>query len=177
MNTRTGCRSLAAPAGVQTFRYRQSSATAPCAMNSYVHGFRASTMFWTQFAANASAFLTPSHRDGGCGARHRRSPTGGAANGTPLNTLTAASPAGEPASCPSDTRTDVRARAASSGIIATAHTPRLASHIFMPDMVIASGNRCLYSVEDDQRFVRDLTILLAAFTKEHGLGEVLPAPI
>jgi len=28
-----------------------------------------------------------------------------------------------------------------------------------------------------QRVVRDLTILLTAFTKEHGLGEVLPAPI
>ena len=28
-----------------------------------------------------------------------------------------------------------------------------------------------------QRVVRDLTILLAAFTREHGLGEVLPAPI
>jgi len=28
-----------------------------------------------------------------------------------------------------------------------------------------------------QRVVRDLTIVLTAFTKEHGLGEVLPAPI
>jgi len=28
-----------------------------------------------------------------------------------------------------------------------------------------------------QRVVRDLTIVLTAFTKEHGLGEVLPAPM
>src|SRR5215831_12261422 len=39
-------------------------------------------------APNASALRTPSHFAAGCGARHRFSPVGGAANGIPLNTRT-----------------------------------------------------------------------------------------
>src|SRR5438105_1447539 len=39
-------------------------------------------------ALNASAFLTPFHAGGGCGAFQRSSPTGGAANGMPLKTRT-----------------------------------------------------------------------------------------
>src|SRR6059058_4272816 len=39
-------------------------------------------------APNASAFFTPFHAGGGCGAFQRSSPTGGAANGMPLKTRT-----------------------------------------------------------------------------------------
>jgi hypothetical protein len=48
--------------------------------------------------ANASAFLVPLQGVTGCGAFHRRSPTGGAANGTPLNDAT--SPATTPCTFP-----------------------------------------------------------------------------
>ena len=41
-----------------------------------------------QRAPNSVAFRTPSHDVGGCGGFHRRSPTGGAANGMPLKTRT-----------------------------------------------------------------------------------------
>src|SRR5262245_37451518 len=51
----------------------------------------------------ASAFLTPDHDAAGCGAFHRNSPTGAAANGIPLNTRT---PFDEvPRSCPPSTLT------------------------------------------------------------------------
>src|SRR5580704_5616574 len=39
-------------------------------------------------APNASAFRTPYHFAAGCGARHRFSPSGAAANGMPLNSRT-----------------------------------------------------------------------------------------
>src|SRR5689334_7468117 len=62
-------------AGVQTFRYKQSSLLPdggfpPCMGP----------------GANLSACRTPSHFLGGCGARQRRSPTGGSAKGIPLYT-------------------------------------------------------------------------------------------
>src|SRR4051812_36201208 len=57
-----------------------------------------------QLAANASALRTPLHGAGGCGARQRRSPVGGAANGTPLKTAIAPSAAVTPARSPSATR-------------------------------------------------------------------------
>ncbi len=39
----------------------------------------------------AFALKTRGHGTAGCGGRHRNGPTGGAANGTPLNTLTSES--------------------------------------------------------------------------------------
>src|SRR5689334_21871093 len=81
-------------AGAKTFRYRQSSLvlTAPngdagCA----------------QCGPNAVAGRTPCHREAGCGGCQRRSPTGGAAYGTPRNELTPADEA--PRSSPESTRT------------------------------------------------------------------------
>src|SRR4051812_40583118 len=38
--------------------------------------------------ANVSALRTPGHFSGGCGSFQRNGPTGGAANGIPLNTRT-----------------------------------------------------------------------------------------
>src|SRR3954464_13372586 len=77
-------------------------------MNSCVHGLRVSTMFCTQLAENASALRTPCHAGTGCGARQRRFPTGGAANGTALNTTTPDAIA-VPPSWPPATRTVVSA--------------------------------------------------------------------
>src|SRR5215470_8294704 len=68
---------------VQTFRYKQSSLK--------LEGppiIVASCLSWMQPGANASAFLTPLHGLTGWGAFHRSSPTGDAANGTPLNEAT-----------------------------------------------------------------------------------------
>src|SRR5208283_4100181 len=67
-------------AGVQTFKYRQSSLISepfldPCMGR----------------GPNLVAGRTPSHLAAGCGARQRRSPTGGAANGTPRYTVSVAS--------------------------------------------------------------------------------------
>src|SRR5690606_10047610 len=88
------------------FRYRQSSLTSPCAMNSYVHGGRTSTMSCTQLGANSCAWRVPVHDGAGCGSRQRRSPTGGAAYGTPRKTVMAAlRSAGTPESRPCATRT------------------------------------------------------------------------
>src|SRR5579883_3123382 len=60
-------------------------------MNSYVQGLRSSTMAWIQLAPNRSARRTPDQRAAGFGARQRKSPTGGAAKGIPLNATTAGS--------------------------------------------------------------------------------------
>src|SRR5690242_5952876 len=73
----TGSFSLADLAGVQTFRYRQSSLT-----GAVLPWDRGGCM---QASANASAFLTPDQGLTGAGDFQRRSPTGGAAKGTPLN--------------------------------------------------------------------------------------------
>src|SRR5262245_6086181 len=79
----TGNRSLAVFAGVQTFKYRQSSLTPSGEpMNFSMLG---SCM---QAGAYALVFFTPLHAATGCGFFQRRSPTGGAANGMPLNDAT-----------------------------------------------------------------------------------------
>src|SRR5215510_9521875 len=57
----------------------------------------------THFGPNVSTFLTPAHATTGCGGFHRRSPTGGAANGMPLNTH--APSTSVPAICPPSTFT------------------------------------------------------------------------
>src|SRR5579864_594280 len=46
------------------------------------------------------ASLTPLQAAGGCGARQRRSPTGGDANGMPRNAVTSPSTDGSPLNCP-----------------------------------------------------------------------------
>src|SRR5262245_40261329 len=56
-------------------------------------------------APNASALRTPSHLATGCGAFHRFSPSGGAANGMPLNTRTVGWPLVVPAIIPESMRT------------------------------------------------------------------------
>src|ERR1700733_13060712 len=49
---------------------------------------------------NSVAVFTPSHLTGGCASFHRKSPTGGAAKGMPLNMRTLASWLGVPATDP-----------------------------------------------------------------------------
>src|SRR6185437_11244760 len=76
IHTMTGSFSCADLAGVQTFRYRQSSLTGavlPCEWGGCMQAF-----------AKASALRTPDQDLTGAGALPRRSPTGGAANGMPL---------------------------------------------------------------------------------------------
>src|SRR5580704_19362520 len=76
----TGSRSFELRAGVQTFRYRQSSFTFGGAPN--MTAMAGSCM---QPGANVSACLTPDQLMTGWGGRQRWSPVGGAANGIPLN--------------------------------------------------------------------------------------------
>src|SRR5689334_711011 len=96
----TGNRSLAAFAGVQTFKYRQSSLTPSGEpMNLSMFG---SCM---QAGAYAVVFLTPLQATTACGFFQRSSPTGGAPNGIPLNDATPF--AAVPSTCPPVTRTVV----------------------------------------------------------------------
>src|SRR5436190_1773438 len=53
-----------------------------------------------QLSENLSAFRTPCHAATGCGARQRRSPAGGAANGIPLKTRTSGKEPGVPVNWP-----------------------------------------------------------------------------
>src|SRR5687767_13228555 len=70
----TGSLLLRDVAAVQTLRYKQSSPEAGGGSGDCVHG-----------SANESARLTPRQGGGFCGGLHRSDPTGGAANGIPLN--------------------------------------------------------------------------------------------
>src|ERR1019366_6309819 len=73
----------AEPSGTQTLAYRQSSAgVTPNGAASPGNGFCA------QSAPYSAAGRTPVHAFTGAGARHRKSPTGAAANGIPLNPTT-----------------------------------------------------------------------------------------
>src|SRR5438552_5482142 len=93
----TGSFALDEDAAVQTFIYRQSSLVGggagaparpppppPC----------------MQRGPKATAVFTPSHFAGGCGVFQRSGPTGGAANGMPLNTRIAASVPAAPDTMP-----------------------------------------------------------------------------
>src|SRR5581483_56105 len=82
-HTMTGRRSLADFAAVQTFRNRQSSLMCGA-------GPRPPAAC-IQMAPNSSALRMPSQCGAGWGGFQRKSPTGGAANGIPLNTRTSAS--------------------------------------------------------------------------------------
>src|SRR5688572_19710348 len=73
----TGRFSSAEVAEVQMLRYRQSSLDSGSAPES-----------WAQGSAKAVVCLMPLQGITGCGARQRRSPTGGAANGIPLKAAT-----------------------------------------------------------------------------------------
>src|SRR5688572_16227878 len=86
----TGSRSLAVRAGVQTFRYRQSSLVFGESGKSTdtLFGTRVGCDGWTQTLPNWSAFRTPSHFGAGWGSFQRRSPSGGAAKGMPLKART-----------------------------------------------------------------------------------------
>src|SRR6476620_2318185 len=87
-----------ASAGRQTFKYKQSSdggfgaGAAP--------GGGPPNRPCIQSAGNSVAWRTPVHLAAGCGGRQRSSPTGGAANGTPLKETTpsTASPCSSPLS-------------------------------------------------------------------------------
>src|SRR5262245_59421348 len=86
----TGSRSLARSAAVQTFRYRQSSLvfgeSGRCTVTLF--GTPLICDGWTQTSLNCSVLRTPSHFAGRCGSFQRKSPTGGAAKGIPLNART-----------------------------------------------------------------------------------------
>src|SRR5579863_6547487 len=72
-------------AGVQMLSVRQSSLTGSAAAPG------TDTPRCIQIGPNLSVCRTPFHTIGGCGARQRSSPTGGAANGIDLYTVTAPS--------------------------------------------------------------------------------------
>src|SRR5436190_2727547 len=111
----TGRRSDGDCAAVQTFRYRQSSLAAGESGRS-TDTFRRPVPFGcTQTSPNVSALRTPVHFATGCGARHRCAPTGGAANGTPLNTRTPGAAADVPESRPASVLTV----GAGSGLLAS----------------------------------------------------------
>ena len=100
----TGRLSLGESALVQTLAYRQSSLRAGSRggagrsrrlAGSARHGRRrvpGNGAPAVHGAPKAWRLRTPSHFAAGCGARHRFSPSGGAANGMPLNTRTEACP-------------------------------------------------------------------------------------
>ena len=76
-------------------------------------------------APNASALRTPSHLAAGCGARQRFSPSGGAANGMPLNTRTdgcvvAVAPARRPVSILTCSGIIAEVRAVTTAMVPTA---------------------------------------------------------
>src|SRR3954466_2485411 len=100
----TGLLSPAEAALVQTLAYRQSSLRAGSRAGAGAAGGRPGAAPRApprpgngapavHGAPKAVALRTPSHFAAGCGARHRFSPSGGAAKGMPLNTRTAACPA------------------------------------------------------------------------------------
>src|SRR5580658_11374921 len=89
MYTNTGRRSFADLAAVQTFKYRQSSLIVASGMRySSVHIIKGTGLFCIGLGPNCVHARTPSQGAAGCGARHRNTPTGGAAKGIPLKTRT-----------------------------------------------------------------------------------------
>src|SRR3954470_15707064 len=96
IHTMTGRRADASTDGVQTLRVRQSSSkpTSSPPMPAPRAGGGCGAHL-----VHSVAWRTPSHGATGCGGRNRNSPTGGAANGTPLKTHTpsSSSPATRPA--------------------------------------------------------------------------------
>src|SRR5882724_11301614 len=80
IETSTGSRAFAVRAGVQTLTVRQSSPR---------RSFGRATDGCGHDSANVLLSRIESQGFTGCGARHRNSPTGGAANGMPLYTRTA----------------------------------------------------------------------------------------
>ena len=88
-------------AGRQTFRNRQSSEDAGGAGAPGAGG--GPNRPCMQSAPNSAAWRTPVHVAAGCGGRHRRSPTGGAAKGMPLKDATPSSTT--PCRSPLSTRT------------------------------------------------------------------------
>src|SRR3954469_9213630 len=87
------------------FKYRQSSLIA-VAERSPPYGGNAPppACRCMQLAENLSAARTPCQFPGGCGGRKRKSPTGGAANGTPLKTRTSTNAPEVPVISPFSTR-------------------------------------------------------------------------
>jgi hypothetical protein len=71
---------------VHTLRYRQSSLRGSIGVknNCVKIEFPPSGSGCAHMAPNLSATSVPLHGVAGCGARHRKSPTGGLANGMPL---------------------------------------------------------------------------------------------
>src|SRR4249919_2080749 len=92
-----------------------------------------------QPGANASAFFVPCQPSTGCGALHRRSPTGGAANGMPLNDTTPS--CSTPATFPPVTAAVVTCADVDKAITPVSATARLAMILFMkiPPLTIAQN--------------------------------------
>ncbi len=76
----TACFPLGGHSGAQTLRKRQSSLPLDAASV-----FQLASI-WAHVAPYSPASRTPCHGSTGAGGFQRRSPTGGAANGMPLNT-------------------------------------------------------------------------------------------
>src|SRR4030095_7350009 len=84
----TSLRSADQAAAVQTFRYRQSSSIPGEPGRSTETFNRPTPVGWMPTGPYVSAFRTSLQGATDCGARQRHGPTGGAANGIPLNTRT-----------------------------------------------------------------------------------------
>jgi hypothetical protein len=76
---------------------------------------------------NSVAIFTPSHLTGGCAVFHRKSPTGGAAKGMPLNMYTLASVLDVPATDPESVLTEsgIAARETTASRVSRARRVRL----------------------------------------------------
>src|SRR4029450_11603812 len=84
----TGLRSADEAAAGQTFRYRQSSSIPGEPGRSTETSHPPTPAGWIHPGPYVSAFRTSLQGATDCGARQRHGPTGGAANGIPLNTRT-----------------------------------------------------------------------------------------
>src|SRR5262245_46685296 len=114
------------------FRYRQSSLISRVGRVPLFGGYHPPS-FCVQIGEYLSAARTPSHFGAGFGSRQRNSPRGGAAKGTPLNTVTSGVAPATPDTDPLSTLTGVpgEAMAGTAGRLssATAKTNRMRARI------------------------------------------------
>ena len=128
-HTITGRRSEADAASVHTLRYKQSSLIG-VAVDVAPPRPPAPPLGCMHRAPNWSAERTPAQLRTGCGGRHRNGPTGGAANGMPLNTRMLAVLPAIPDTSPASMRTGAgRVATPDSPARTMAVTTRVENHV------------------------------------------------
>src|SRR5262245_30461198 len=119
------------------FRYRQSSLISRVGRVPLFGGYHPPS-FCVQMGEYLSAARTPSHLGAGFGSRQRRSPSGGAAKGTPLKTMTSgvapAAPEIEPLSTFTGVVIEADADRAGRLSSATARNNRMRGRITFPSI-------------------------------------------